>query len=76
MASIIEIVDEEDYSGLNEEVKHKRTAKTSKEKMLVSTHRVGFSQSNIYYKKRYINVLYQILPLSIFKVILSDQKTV
>ena len=27
MASIIEIVDEEDYSGLNEEVKHKRTAK-------------------------------------------------
>ena len=23
MASIIEIVDEEDYSGLNEEVKHK-----------------------------------------------------
>ena len=58
MASIIEIVDEEDYSGLNEEVKHKRTI------------------SNIYYKKRYMNVLYQILPLSIFKVILSDQKTV
>ena len=44
--------------------------------MLVSTDPVGFNQSSNYYKKRYINVLYQILLSAIFKVILSDQKTV
>ena len=45
MASIIEIVDEEDYSGLNEEVKHKRTISLIKKCKDLKGENVGLNPS-------------------------------